>query len=225
MPAPDNALKVPKGLAVACSVLGMRSPIVVVGDPAPGGPDPVVARAARPNVAPPAALRSSRDVELMALTVTIPRFFEAVWLDGQHEFTDRVWFARIEVADDGSAGLVGAAFRQPLSPKDLRSIPWQQVIDEAYKDMIADAVTGRQRAYLDGDEARHVDEAATKLANRAHQSKRRRVTPELLADVADVYVANGGGPAGSEAVADTFTVGKRQADRYVALARDEGLLS
>lgn len=176
-------------------------------------------RPRRPDIVPPTEMRTPDDVATTVLTVRIPGLHATSWFEHEQDFARDVVYAQIGIDDDQTAGLFHVAFRRPLSPKELRAIPWQRVIDEAYKDMIIKAVTGRRRHELSGEARTVVTEAAHNLAQRAHKS-RRRLTPELLQEVADI-VKHGDGP---EAVADTMFVSQRQANRYIARAKQDGYL-
>lgn len=163
---------------------------------------------------PPTGRTTSSSAAADRVLIEVPRQYATVFLPVDDEFGHLVSGAVIELREDGSAGLQQVEFLRPLGPRELRTIPWQRIIDETLKQAIAEAITGN-RWTTDAEALRTATTGA-----RAARQNRRRLTPELLRDVATIYDADG-----AEAVAQTLCVSPRQASRYVAKAREEGYLS
>jgi len=171
--------------------------------------------------------RTAEDVSKFLLTVELPRRFTTTFVPHLHDFADRVAQVTITIDDDGTAGVVESEYSRQMSPTEIRAVPWQQVIDAALDDMVLTEVMAAKRSAdplridplrITAEEYAAVDGAAVLLARRARKS-RRRLNPKMLDEVAEAYTA--GGP---DAVADAFFVSRRQANRYIARAREEGHL-
>jgi hypothetical protein len=99
-----------------------------------------------------------------------------------------------------------------IRQKDLTAIRLDQIRDEVY------AVAGIGAFTPDGDEYEHTGADARKALNRV--TSRRKLTPEFLTRVAEIYQA---APDGRriEAVRAAFGIEERQALRYIARAKSE----
>jgi hypothetical protein len=108
-----------------------------------------------------------------------------------------------------------------VRPTDLKALT-------ARLDQLVDEMLGAA-AFLANDQgsgwARKMDtrQNSRPTIRRARQRERRKITPELLRQVADIYVATPGGR--TAAIAAAFGVDPRTAGRYIQTARAEGLLA
>jgi hypothetical protein len=106
-----------------------------------------------------------------------------------------------------------------IRAKDLAAIKLDQLRDECF------AVAGVFTPISDGEGLTHTVSAARKLTERS--ATRRKVTPELLSRVAEIYTSTPATQADArvDAVVAAFGgISKRQAWRYIAQAKREGLI-
>jgi hypothetical protein len=125
---------------------------------------------------------------------------------------------------DGVPGAVSIYLRpaegeRHIRAKDLAAIKLDQLRDECF------AVAGVFTPTPDGAGFEHTISAARKLTERP--AIRRKVTPELLSRVAEIYTNTPATQADArvDAVVAAFGgISKRQAWRYIAQAKREGLI-
>jgi hypothetical protein len=105
---------------------------------------------------------------------------------------------------------------QSVRARDLAAINLDELRGDVYT--AVGVFTGGPHQWV------HVSSLKTRGEDRAkaHEAARRRITPELLEQVAAVHTAATG--AKVTAVADAFGVGMRTAHRYIAAAREKGLM-
>lgn len=107
------------------------------------------------------------------------------------------------------------AGEHPIRARDLAAIKLDQIRDEVYAIAGVGAFTpdGSDDYELTGDDGRQA----------VRRASRRRITPDFLRQVADVHQ---GAPDGGRlaAIKAAFKVDERQALRYMAKARKEGLI-
>lgn len=141
---------------------------------------------------------------------------------------------RLEVTIDCTSGLpqvtrvlLQAKEGSPtVRTKDLRTLSVDDLVD-AIVPLFSHPLIENEDGSITGtirmpdSESEHY-RAARGALRQAQRAGRRKVTPELLAKVADVYRANDARPA--EAVEDAFGVSPRTAFRYIRMAREQGLL-
>ena len=152
--------------------------------------------------------------------VLVPEWLELVLVgDEGHPDVD----VRVEVRD-GAPRVVRLAFTAPVGRGEVRQRHLRAVQVDAlmtllagYSVQVTDDPSGGARVTLGVD---HLDVAFAALQR---QRGRRTVTPELLQQVADVYLAHVDG-APTEAVGKQFFVSKRQATNYIKAAERAGLL-
>jgi len=109
--------------------------------------------------------------------------------------------------------------RPPLTGTELRALPISKLLEFACT-QVAMTPVGASAWSLDGPTSEEAAEAAYADVTRSH--RRRRVTDELLGNVATVYLEGAG--HGAERVAEAFHVSISQAHRYVKQAREKGFL-
>lgn len=159
----------------------------------------------------------------------VPRVIDVVFAgaDGQ---------PRLEMRIDSSSGvpqcrelhLVAAEGGREVRPTDLRLVTtevWKETIVPLFMDPITQRGPGgavTAVSYAPDTNADHYKRAKAAL-RQAKRADRRKVTPELLRRVAEVYAQNELRPA--EAVRDAFVVSGRTAYRYIRLAREQGYLT
>ena len=107
----------------------------------------------------------------------------------------------------------------PVRAKDLRAIKLDNIRDDAF------AAAGVFRANPAGGGYLRIWGPASFLPDRKEVERagtHRRVTPELLKQVASIHKATP--TARVDAIAAAFKVSDRQAKRYIKAAREEGLI-
>jgi hypothetical protein len=133
----------------------------------------------------------------------------------------------VETGDDGvprcrAVRVTSGEAGRDVQASDLRGLPLEDVIVAAVK-YTGTTATGTALGGWGGlDEMRQRVQATTAAAKQARRGVRRRVTPELLRRVAEVYRANPDAP--TKAVAEVFGVAHRTGTLYVRQARDADLL-
>ena len=132
----------------------------------------------------------------------------AVRLEGAVDDLAAVASVDVVTADDGST-----VFRRSLN-RALRTAAPGEVLNATLAEF------SRQVADEDGE---HELAQATKTIKEARSGSRRRLTDELLTQVAEIYRANLNDRPG-EAVQAAYWVCPRQAARYIRAARDKGFL-
>jgi hypothetical protein len=102
-----------------------------------------------------------------------------------------------------------------ITPTSIRSLPVEELASEAVRYVAMSVAAGAPAAFR---------RDAKKEGDRAVQARRRRrvMSDDLLADVARVATENPTAP--TKAVADQLHCSYRTAGRWVALARERGLL-
>lgn len=110
--------------------------------------------------------------------------------------------------------------RAPLTGTELRGLPVANLLEFACVQVAMPEVAPSTWG-IGGPESESTAKAAAEDVRRSH--RRRRVTDELLGDVATVYLAARGDHAAEE-VAKEFFVSLSQAHRYVKQARLRGFL-
>lgn len=132
-----------------------------------------------------------------------------------------------EVQRDGTAHTVPACngiriernpSLPPLTGTELRRVPVGSWVEFACQQAAMRPVDGQPGAWAPVDTDDEADAALEEIRDR---TKRRRVTDELLQNVATHYEHNGDS---AQAVADAFHVSLSQAHRYLKQARAKGLL-
>jgi hypothetical protein len=108
---------------------------------------------------------------------------------------------------------------EPVRAKDLAEIRLDNLREDVYA--AAGVFEGGPNlwahVHMDGEDWFRRDRRKVREA-----SKRRKITPEFLQHVAETHTAASG--AKVAAVADAFGVDKRTAHRYIAAAREKGLI-
>ena len=147
------------------------------------------------------------------------------------ELTDRSdglpWLEMVfdfAVGDDGLPGIRQTYSERPLTGAALRTIPWQRILDRGISNELLNVwyrQVGPGDDYPSSDDEWMALKAEAGTAAKRMRKRRNKITDEMLAEVASVYTDSGGDP---DAVADHFTKGRRQADRYIELARERGKL-
>ena len=136
-------------------------------------------------------------------------------------------YARVEIRDDVprlvELGWRASEHQREIRQKDLRETSVATILDEVYAMTIIEVRGGKAVLNL-GDEGGEQDRKIRALLDELRVGKgKRRLTTELLRQVADVYRANID-HAPTEAVARTFGVRSRMASGYVQRARERGYL-
>jgi hypothetical protein len=163
---------------------------------------------------------------------------EGFWMPLWVEWTDHGYdgpdlFARIEVRN-GKPELVrlewsSNQYQREIRQRDLRSLEVSGLVDVLYAGLTfhADSDTGAVRRGLGetagGDHPPAFYVAQRFIARQRRPEGYRKITPELLKGVAEVYRRHIDG-APTQAVAKTFGVKPRMASVYVDRARKAGLL-
>jgi hypothetical protein len=106
-----------------------------------------------------------------------------------------------------------------IRAKDLNAIRLDNIRDDTF------AVAGVWRENAPGKYARTWSRSSFRTDRKhvEHATKRRKLTPEFLERVADIHKATP--TARVDAVMAAFGVSERQAKRYVAAAREKGLIN
>lgn len=133
----------------------------------------------------------------------------------------------IEIADGGvpvctSVQLTGVADESPVRVRDLRAVPLEQILDQvaaaaAYE---RHGQTGWRKVW--GVGMRTDQHRGSKAIRAAQREARRKMTPELLAEVAAKHREIDG--AKVTGLADLYGISTRTASRYIRAARDGGYL-
>jgi hypothetical protein len=117
----------------------------------------------------------------------------------------------VDLGTNGDPVLLGFAASRALSAEELQRIDWRRTLVYAlYSE-------GRRRHLL--TTASEDDGPVDNLVVATKRRRRRSFTDADLDKVVEAYEAGG-----AEEVAQRFTVGLRQASRYVGRAREKGLL-
>ena len=118
--------------------------------------------------------------------------------------------------------LSGVAGSQRVRPADLKEIMGrlEPLIDEMLG-AAAFLANDRGSGWVRG---KGTAKTARPSIKRSRKRERRKITPGLLAQVAEIYVQTGSAGR-TAAVAEAFRVTPRTAGRYIQLARAEGLLA
>lgn len=130
----------------------------------------------------------------------------------------------LELDEAGVPGLQAIEFTRPATAAQMSTVPWQRVIDRS----VAWELANQYFAATDPGWATRLSEGDLRSLRLDFESRarrlrprRNRITEKLLTDVAAAYGQSGGSV---DAVAERFMVSRRQADRYVARAREAGKL-
>jgi hypothetical protein len=156
--------------------------------------------------------------------VTMPRLVTVITV-GEQELPQTE--VAVETGGDGvprcrAVRVTSGEGGREVQASDLRGLSLEDLIVAAVK-FTGTTATGTALAGWGGlDAVRERLQATTAAARQARRGVRRRVTPDLLRRVADVYRANPDAP--TRAVAETFGVSARTAGNYVHDARAAELL-
>lgn len=158
----------------------------------------------------------------------VPEEFAATYWPpkGSDEPAWRMVFRVIDGAPQiRSVAVESTAAGREVQRNDLRRLPLGDILEGVVDNVAAEFVTGddgivyeRRGGLADTAWTR---ETAAALRG-AQRDARRKMTNDVLADVADVYEANPDDPIG--AVADALGKARRTARLYVQRAREAGLL-
>ncbi len=141
---------------------------------------------------------------------------------------------QLEMTIDSSSGvprcaelrLVAVEGGREVRTTDLRLVAvedWIEVVVPAFMDEITERSGGGITAVTRvADSDADYSKKARRVLRQARRADRRKVTPELLRKVAEVYTGNEPRPA--EAVEVAFVVSARTAYRYIKLARVAGFI-
>lgn len=136
-------------------------------------------------------------------------------------------FARVEIRDDVprlvELGWRASEHQREIRQKDLREQSVATILDDVYAMTIIEVRDGEAVLNV-GAEGSEQDQKMRDLLEELRVGKgKRRISTELLRQVADVYRANID-QAPTEAVARTFGVRSRMASSYVQRARERDFL-
>ena len=129
-------------------------------------------------------------------------------VSARYEWDGRRDYRLVQITAEPAPGTV------EINPEHLGGL--DRVLPEVLANAMARYVTGMTNALQDGQTV----EGFHKQAHAPH--RRRWITDELLAEVADVYRANPDAP--TKAVREHFQISPANASRYVKQARERGLL-
>lgn len=158
---------------------------------------------------------------------TLPARFTAVFEDDD-DHTIELEVAVQEVKLDGTSHakpvcekvtVIRNPARPPLTGTELRALPIPKLLEFACT-QVAMTPVGASAWSVGGPASEEAAEAASADVRRSH--RRRRVTDELLGNVAAVYLE--AEEHAAERVAEAFFVSMSQAHRYVKQSRDRGFL-
>lgn len=159
---------------------------------------------------------------------SLPARFTATFEDDD-DHTVELEIAVVEVKLDGTSHakpvcekvtVTRNPARPPLTGTELRAVPIPKLLEFACL-RVASTPVGASAWSIGGPASEEAAEAASADVRRSH--RRRRVTDELLGNVAAVYLEAEGDHAAEE-VAKAFFVSLSQAHRYLKQARERGLL-
>lgn len=135
----------------------------------------------------------------------------------------------IEVAEGGApvctgVRLTGVAGSSAVRVRDLRAVPLEQILDQVTAAAAHErhGPTGWLKGWGAGPSARFQQRRGTKAIRAAQREARRKITPELLAEVAAKHREIDG--AKVTGIADLYGVHPRTASRYIRAAREGGYL-
>ncbi len=193
---------------------------------------PLLCKLMRPNSSKPGS-RFSTSWELMGGLrrigehTSLPARFTATFEDDE-DHTVELEVAVKEVKLDGTTQVKPVCEKvtvtrnpslAPLTGTELRALQIAKLLEFACT-QVAMTPVGASAWTIGGPDSKKAAEAANADVRRSH--RRRRVTDELLGNVATVYLE--ADEHAAERVADAFFVSPSQAHRYIKQARERGFL-
>jgi hypothetical protein len=133
----------------------------------------------------------------------------------------------IEVTENGtpvctSVQLTGAAVSSPVRVRDLRAVPLEQILDRAMGMAVYERTGPTSWRKTWGVDMSADQRRGTAAIRAAQREARRKITPELLAEVAAKHREIDG--AKITGIADLYGISPRTASRYIRAAREGGYL-